>query len=250
MDLAAAAERVWYGDDAAAAAARLALTPLSALFGGIAGARGALYDRGLARALPLALPAISVGNLTVGGTGKTPVAAWIAHRLVERGARPALLMRGVMIGIGAALVSEFSWILLVFGVILIITAVRMLCMGDGHGDPSRNFILRFMRRHFPLTAEFHGEHFFIREPVAAAAVPATPAVSTRGRGRLMMTPLAPALVMVAEATSLVAVNAGRFAAALAVLQLATSPFSCAHRATAVFNEPAADSALATLAFTV
>jgi len=124
------------------------------------------------------------------------------HRVLFWGILGALLMRGVMIAIGAALVSEFSWILLVFGVILIITAVRMLCMGDGHGDPSRNFILRFMRRHFPLTAEFHGEHFFIREPVAAAAVPATPGVSTRGRGRLMMTPLAPALVMV-ETTDLV-----------------------------------------------
>jgi tetraacyldisaccharide 4'-kinase len=95
MDLAAAAERVWYGDDAAAVAARAALAPLGALFAGIVGARGALYDRGVSRTHALALPALSVGNLTVGGTGKTPVAAWLAGRLRERGARPALVLRGV-----------------------------------------------------------------------------------------------------------------------------------------------------------
>ena len=62
------------------------------------------------------------------------------HRVLFWGILGALLMRGVMIGVGAALVSEFSWILLVFGAFLIITAVRMLFMGDGHGDPSKNFI--------------------------------------------------------------------------------------------------------------
>ena len=123
------------------------------------------------------------------------------HRVLFWGILGALVMRGVMIAIGAALVSEFSWILLVFGVLLVVTAVRMLSMGDSHGDPSNNFILRFMRRHFPVTSEFHGEHFFVREPVmAVAAAPAR--VATPGRGRLMMTPLAPALVMV-ETTDLV-----------------------------------------------
>jgi tellurite resistance protein TerC len=122
------------------------------------------------------------------------------HRVLFWGILGALVMRGVMIGIGAALVSEFSWILIIFGILLIVTAVRMLSIGDGHSDPSKNFILRYMRRHFPVTSEFHGEHFFIREPAPAVATAAP--MSTAGRGRLMMTPLAPALVMV-ETTDLV-----------------------------------------------
>jgi tetraacyldisaccharide 4'-kinase len=56
--------------------------------------RRGLYRSGLRRSRTLALPAISVGNLTVGGTGKTPVSAWIARALMARGARPAIVMRG------------------------------------------------------------------------------------------------------------------------------------------------------------
>lgn len=95
MSAAAWADRVWYGDDGRAAAARVGLLPLAMLFRGVVAARGALYDAGLARVHPAAVPALSVGNLTVGGTGKTPVAAWVAARLRARGARPALVLRGV-----------------------------------------------------------------------------------------------------------------------------------------------------------
>jgi tetraacyldisaccharide 4'-kinase len=95
VDLAALTERVWYGEDGGAALARAGLAPLAALFGGVVAARRALYDRGLARTHSLVLPAVSVGNLTVGGTGKTPVAAWLARRLVARGAHPALVLRGI-----------------------------------------------------------------------------------------------------------------------------------------------------------
>lgn len=95
VDLARLAERIWFGDDAAAAAARAGLAPLELLFRAGVATRGALFDRGLVPTHPLPIPALSVGNLTVGGTGKTPVAAWIARQLLERGARPALVMRGV-----------------------------------------------------------------------------------------------------------------------------------------------------------
>ncbi len=95
MDAARLAEWVWYGRGAGPAAARAALAPAELLFRAGAAARGALYDRGLARARPLGLPAVGVGNLTVGGTGKTPVAAWACAELRRRGARPALLIRGV-----------------------------------------------------------------------------------------------------------------------------------------------------------
>lgn len=95
MTLAELAERVWYGHGTAAAAARAALAPAAVLFRAAAAGRSALYDRGLFGAHALGAPALGVGNLTVGGTGKTPVAAWACAELAARGARPALLMRGV-----------------------------------------------------------------------------------------------------------------------------------------------------------
>ena len=83
-------ERIWAKDGPAA----WALMPLSWVFAAAAGARNFLYDRGLRRAVDLGLPAVSVGNLSVGGTGKTPVSAWIAAELAARGAKPAILLRG------------------------------------------------------------------------------------------------------------------------------------------------------------
>lgn len=87
-------ERVWYGDDAGARAARLALAPLELLYRGVVAARGALYAAGALRVHDTALPSVSVGNVSVGGTGKTPTAAWLAARLAELGAKPAIVLRG------------------------------------------------------------------------------------------------------------------------------------------------------------
>lgn len=87
-------ERIWFGDDAIAGAARFALTPLEWLYAGGVALRGALYDAGVLPSHEPRLPAVSVGNLTVGGTGKTPVAAWFACELAARGARPAIVLRG------------------------------------------------------------------------------------------------------------------------------------------------------------
>ncbi len=88
-----AVETVWYGRSPAARAARALLAPASWLFAAAAGRRNARYDVA-ARVLQPALPALSVGNVTVGGTGKTPVAAWAAARLRELGAHPAIVLRG------------------------------------------------------------------------------------------------------------------------------------------------------------
>ena len=87
-------ERVWFGRDPIARAGRTVLAPLGWLYGIGVGVRNTLYDRGLLQATALALPAVSVGNVTVGGTGKTPIAAELARRLLERGARPAIVLRG------------------------------------------------------------------------------------------------------------------------------------------------------------
>ena len=88
------AERVWYGDDAIASTLRAALMPAERIFGGIVGARDILYDAGWLPARETPIPAVSIGNLTVGGTGKTPMAAWMARGLAARGGRPAMILRG------------------------------------------------------------------------------------------------------------------------------------------------------------
>jgi len=111
------------------------------------------------------------------------------HRVLFWGILGALAMRGGMIAIGAQLVAQFSWILYVFGGILIVTATRMMFMDAPHGAPGQNRIVRLIRRYLPVTDTFHGEHFFVR------------AGNVRN-GALMVTPLVPALVMV-ETTDLV-----------------------------------------------
>lgn len=73
---------------------RWLLAPLSWLYAAATGLRNALYDRGLLQSHALPLPAVSIGNVSVGGTGKTPVSAWMAARLLAMGHRPAIVMRG------------------------------------------------------------------------------------------------------------------------------------------------------------
>lgn len=96
--LAAVAEGVWYGDGVSAWAARALLHPASWVYGRVAAVRaarsGAHAGPGAGHDAPPPLPALSVGNLTVGGTGKTPVASWAATALLACGARPAILLRG------------------------------------------------------------------------------------------------------------------------------------------------------------
>ena len=87
-------ERIWRGDDTGAQLGRAALAPVEALYAGVVALRGAMYGAGLLRSHELALPSVSIGNLSVGGTGKTPVSAWIAAQLISRGARPAIVLRG------------------------------------------------------------------------------------------------------------------------------------------------------------
>jgi tetraacyldisaccharide 4'-kinase len=87
-------ERVWFGSDGLARAARVALAPAERIFAGLSGLRTILYDAGWVRGTEPPIPVVSIGNLTVGGTGKTPVAAWVARWLRDHGARPAVVLRG------------------------------------------------------------------------------------------------------------------------------------------------------------
>lgn len=85
---------VWTSDSGAAKAARALLSPFSMAYRGAAAIRGFLYDRRIMPVYHSSIPIISVGNLTVGGTGKTPIAAWIAAAVLERGRVPAIVLRG------------------------------------------------------------------------------------------------------------------------------------------------------------
>jgi tellurite resistance protein TerC len=132
------------------------------------------------------------------------------HRVLFWGILGALLMRGVMIGVGAKLIAEFHWILYLFAVFLILTAIKMLFLKTEHTDPNRNVVVRLTRRLFPVTARFHGEHFVVRASTPASyesEIPGAPTipdevVDKARPGTLLLTPLALALVMV-ETTDLI-----------------------------------------------
>lgn len=85
---------LWTSRRADARLARLALLPASGLWRAAMSARTAAYRRGWLAVHDLPLPSVAVGNLTVGGSGKTPVAIWIARHYVRRGLVPGILLRG------------------------------------------------------------------------------------------------------------------------------------------------------------
>lgn len=89
------ARRVWAGEGGALGAAlRVALAPAEAAYRGIVAARNGAYDHGWLPAERVDVPVISVGNVAVGGAGKTPFAAWLARRLAQWGRKPAIALRG------------------------------------------------------------------------------------------------------------------------------------------------------------
>ena len=93
------------------------------------------------------------------------------HRVLFWGILGALVMRGAMIGLGAALITRFDWVIYVFGGILILTAVRMLLAGNEEPDPEKSPVIRLARRIYPVTPELHGERFFVQLNGARAATP-------------------------------------------------------------------------------
>ena len=113
------------------------------------------------------------------------VPAQYQHRVLFWGILGALVMRGLFIGLGAALLARFEWIIYIFGALLVITGVRMALKQDEEFNGEQNPVVRFVRRFMPVTAEYHGKHFF-----------------TMQDGRRYATPLLLVLVLV-EATDLI-----------------------------------------------
>jgi tellurite resistance protein TerC len=107
------------------------------------------------------------------------VPAMAQHRALVWGILGALVMRGVMIWCGIALVQRFSFILYIFGVFLLISAFRMFFGKTEPSDFGNSWVMRLCRRTFPITHEFYGEHF-----------------KAKVDGRWMLTPLALALIVI------------------------------------------------------
>lgn len=130
------------------------------------------------------------------------------HRVLVWGIIGVLVLRGIMIAAGAALVSEFGWVLYIFAAFLVFTGVKMLLMADKEHDVGHNPLLGFLRRHLPVTDKLHGDRFTVRLPD-----PQT------GTMKLFITPLFLALMMVEFADLVFAVDS-----VPAIFAITTDPF--------------------------
>ncbi|MDX1450425.1 MAG: TerC family protein, partial [Acidimicrobiia bacterium] len=113
------------------------------------------------------------------------VPSHLQHRVLFWGVAGAIVLRAVFIVAGAALLARFEWLFYVFGAFLLVTGWRIMAHETPEVHPERNPMVRIFRRFFPVSSEYHGEHFFVREA-----------------GRLIATPLALVLVVI-EATDVV-----------------------------------------------
>jgi len=131
------------------------------------------------------------------------------HRVLFWGILGVIVLRAVMIGLGATLVAEFGWILYLFAVFLIFTGIKMLFWdGDGEKDLSANPLLAFVRRRFPVADRLHGNRFFVRRTDAAT-----------GRRSLLITPLFLALILIEVADVIFAVDS-----VPAIFAITTDPY--------------------------
>ncbi|HYU51539.1 MAG TPA: TerC family protein [Gemmatimonadaceae bacterium] len=107
------------------------------------------------------------------------------HRVLFWGIIGALVLRGVMIVAGSALVTRFAWTLYLFGAFLVVTGIRMALQKDETAyNPERDPVLRLARRLLPVTSDYRGDSFFVREP------------DSTGKLRIAATPLFIVLLIV------------------------------------------------------
>lgn len=117
------------------------------------------------------------------------------HRVLLWGILGVIVLRGVMIAAGAAIVENYSWVLYLFAAFLIITGIKMLLTADQEYDVASNPVLKFLRKKLPVTDGLRNEKFLVRE-----TDPAT------GKLKTFITPLFLALVMVELADVIFAVD--------------------------------------------
>lgn len=153
----------------------------------------------------LALDNLFVIALIFGALAIPPA---LQHRVLFWGILGVIVLRGIMIGAGAALVQNYAWVLYVFAVFLILTGVKMLFSSDEPKDLSQSRLFRWAKAWLPVTPELHGNRFFVR-----GRDPET------GRFRRMATPLFLALVLIEGADLIFAVDS-----VPAVFMITSDPF--------------------------
>jgi tellurite resistance protein TerC len=130
------------------------------------------------------------------------------HRVLFWGILGVLVLRAIMIGLGARLISEFEWVLYGFAVLLIFTGIRMLFAGEAGRNIGDNRLIALLRRRLRVTDALHGHRFLVRRPHPAS-----------GRLVLFMTPMFLALVVIEFADIVFAVDS-----VPAVFAITTDPF--------------------------
>ena len=101
------------------------------------------------------------------------------HKVLFWGILGALVMRAIMIALGAALITKFAWIIYVFGGFLILTGIKMIVKREEEIHPENNPVVKWFKKLLPVTPEYRGDKFFVRE-----------------KGILMATPLVVVLLLV------------------------------------------------------
>lgn len=132
----------------------------------------------------------------------------VQHRVLFWGILGVIVLRAILIGLGATLVSEFSWVLYVFGVFLVVTGIKMWWLADHQPDIANNPLLKFLRRRLKVTPELHGRAFFVRRTDPAS-----------GRMVRYATPLFLALCLVEAVDLVFAVDS-----VPAIFAITTDPF--------------------------
>ncbi|WP_374563742.1 TerC family protein [Ideonella sp.] len=117
------------------------------------------------------------------------------HRVLFWGILGVIVLRAIMIGLGAALVMEFTWIMYLFGVVLLATGVKMLVMVDHQPDIANNPVLRLLKKHLRVTDGLRGQAFTVTQPDPAS-----------GRAVRYATPLLLCLVLVEVADLVFAID--------------------------------------------
>jgi tellurite resistance protein TerC len=118
------------------------------------------------------------------------------HRVLLWGILGVIVLRGIMIAAGAAIVENFHWVLYLFAAFLVITGIKMLfSSGHDENDIGNNPALKFLRKHLPVSDKLHGESFIVRETDAKT-----------GKLKTLITPLFLALIMVELADLVFAVD--------------------------------------------
>ena len=93
------------------------------------------------------------------------------HKVLFWGILGALVMRGLFIFTGVALINRFHWIVIIFGGFLIFTGVRMLFSKESEVEPEKNIVVKFFRKFLPVTKDLHGDRLFIKQNRRLYATP-------------------------------------------------------------------------------